>query len=157
VTYVDRLKILTAAKWLVAHTATIEYEWNDALLPGNWNGHLDTITALRCDGLVEVCYEINGIDVWAMFRANSRYGDDTYNYDITDTTDNWTYYETPGTWFAGGNGLPDNLEEHNDWDNAGWYDTLQPATQCAHITLEEAATQFSRQNLCTLVGSTGGN
>jgi hypothetical protein len=152
ITYVERLRVLAAAKALVARAADIGYQWNDALLPGNWDGYLDTITYLRCDGLVEVCYEINGIEVWAMRRS-----DGTYNFNISDTTDNWTYYESTGIWVEGGNGLPDNLEEHNDWDNAGWYDTLMPATQCGHVAPVDAETRFTRQNLCGPFGSTGGN
>ena len=152
ITYVGRLRVLAAARALVARAADIAYELNDALLPGSWNGHLDTITHLRCDGLVEVCYEINGIDVWAMRRS-----DGTYNFNIASTTDNWTYYETTNIWVAGGNGLPDNLEEHNDWDNAFWRDTLMPATQCGHVTLQNAITRFTAQNLCVPIGSTGGN
>lgn len=31
---------------------------------GSWEGTIDDIDNLRCDGLVEIVYEMNGIDVW---------------------------------------------------------------------------------------------
>jgi hypothetical protein len=157
VTYVDRLRILAAAKALIPR-APIAYGFDDAVGPVNWNGHLDTITALRCDSIVEVCYEINGINVWAMFRAAARGGDDTYNYSIADQADQWSYNDTTGTWTHQANQMPDNLEEHNDYDQLGdWDDTFMPATQAGYVAPENARTQFARQNLCVPIGSTGGN
>lgn len=80
------------------------------------------------------------------------------HYDITDRTDNWTYDDFWGTWTAGANQQWDALEEHNDFDAVGdWDDTLQPATQCAHRTSEDADTRFGPQELCVPVGSKGGN
>jgi hypothetical protein len=30
----------------------------------NWDGIIENIHALRCDGVVEVCYELAGVEVW---------------------------------------------------------------------------------------------
>jgi len=153
-TYVQRLRIIRAARALAAR-APITYTALNVVDPGNWNGHLDTITGLRCDGLVEVCYEINGVEVWGMERDADNH---TVHYPINDQTDNWDYNAVLGTWSAGANSVPDNIEEHNDYDAIGdWDDTLMPATQCGHVALEEADTQLEEQNLCQPVGSTGGN
>ncbi|MBN2024187.1 MAG: hypothetical protein JW809_15495 [Pirellulales bacterium] len=157
VNYVDRLRILGVAKGMVARANDIGYDFRDALAPQDWDGRLDTIETLRCDGLVETCYEMNGVNVWAMHRALARGGDNTYNYDIASQAEVWTYNATTNRWTRNPNSLPDNLEEHNDWDNAFWADTLMPATQCGHVTPQDAATQFSTQNLCRPVGTTGGN
>ena len=62
----------------------------NAVRPDKWDGHLNTIERLRCDGLIEVCYEVNGVDVWGMER------------DIENNTVH-----------------SDNLEEHNDFDVVG--------------------------------------
>ena len=154
ITYVQRLRILAAAHALVQRANAIELIASDAVLPANWNGSLDTITYLRCDGLVEVCYEVNGVDVWGMERDPDNH---TVHYDIHDQADNWTYSPTWGTWSAGANNQPDNLEEHNDFDLVGWADTLMPATQCGNVAPVEADTQLGEQNLCQPIGSTGGN
>ena len=102
---------------------------------------------------MEVCYEINNVEVWAMRRDPNG----TYNYSIVDTTDNWNYNPQTRGWVAESNDELDNLEEHNDFDDIGWADTLMPATQCGHVTLLSAATRFTQQNLCRPIGSTGGN
>jgi hypothetical protein len=154
ISYVQRLRIIAAARELAARANNITYSAENTLEPVNCNGHLDAITALRCDGLIEACYEINGVDVWGMERTPDN---NTVHYDIDDQADNWGYDTTWHTWSQGTNGLPDNLEEHNDFDLVGWTDTLQPATQCGHVAPETAATQFGQQNLCQPIGSTGGN
>ncbi|MDD5327669.1 MAG: hypothetical protein PHY02_07640 [Phycisphaerae bacterium] len=155
ITYAKRLAIIKTAKQLVAR-APLDYEWNDALLPVNWNGNLSNISSLRCDGLVEVCYELNGINVWAMERS---YEGTSYNYDISDQTDILSYNGFSGTWSAGSNDAKDNLEEHDDFDGTvgDWYDTLMPATQCGKVTPVEAMTRFSKQDLCQPIGNKGGN
>ncbi|MDI6809946.1 MAG: hypothetical protein QME66_13420, partial [Candidatus Eisenbacteria bacterium] len=152
-TYVHRLRIIQAARALVDRSPINYTPWN-AALPETWNGHLDTVAGLRCDGLVEVCYEINGVEVWGMERDPDGH---TVHYPINDQADNWSYSPTWGTWSAGANGLPDNLEEHNDFDAIGWADTLMPATQCGNVAPVEADTQLEEQNLCQPIGSTGGN
>ena len=156
ITYVQRLKILKAAKSLVARS--INYTPTNVLLPHGWNGKLDTIDKLRCDGLVEVCYEINGVNVWAMHRNAS--GDTGCHFNISDTSDIWTYYPVWGTWAAGSNSLFDNLEEHNDCDllyGGDWQDTLWPATQCGHVISTSHCTCFIKQDICKPIGSKGGN
>ena len=45
---------------------------------GSWDGTIDDIDNLRCDGLVEAAYEMNGIDVW---------GKNQTHYSIVDYTD----------------------------------------------------------------------
>ena len=154
-TYVQRLRIIRAARALAARANDIGYTPGNAVTPADWNGNLDAITGLRCDGLIEVCYEVNGVDAWGMERDPDSH---TVHYDIDDQTDTWNYNAVLGTWSAGANSEPDNLEEHNDFDSVGdWDDTLQPATQCGHVALEEADTQLEQQNLCQPMGSTGGN
>lgn len=158
-TYKDRLKILKVANYLATCTPSIKYEWTDVLRAkkspwGKWDGKLSSIGATRCDGVVEVSYEINGIMVWGMYRKP----DKSYNYDITSQSDKWTYSESWGTWKKKSNGLPDNLEEHNDLDSSwDWDDTLMPATQAGYVKPVDAKTTFKKQNLCKPVGSTGGN
>jgi hypothetical protein len=154
VTYVQRLKILQAAKSLVGRNFGYPAFGSDVLLPRNWDGKLTTIEELRCDGLVEVCYEINGVEVWGMRRTVEA---NTVHYDITDQSDVWNYNPVFGTWTPETDSEPDNLEEHNDFDLVGWADVLMPATQCGYRTPEDAATRFQRQNLCVPVGSKGGN
>jgi hypothetical protein len=42
----------------------------NAIVPEAWNGTIATIQELRCDGLVEVCYELAGAEVWGRNGAN---------------------------------------------------------------------------------------
>jgi len=129
INYVARLKILKWAYYLAQQGDAIDYEFNDALLPEPWSDALNTIGSLRCDGLVEVCYEANGINVWGK-SGNPNH------FDIRNDA-----YQV----------------EHNIFKLTNWADTLQPATQCGHVTPVDAVTTFVAQNLCTLMGSTGGN
>ncbi len=151
--YVRRLRILATAKALVARADTITYDPFNAVGPPDWNGRLNTITHLRCDGLVEVCYEISGVDVWAKLRIPDN---NTYRFDITAAGDAWTYNGLQ-TWVAGANEIPDNLEEHNEFLLASWEFTLMPAIQCGHVAPEGAITRFTMQDLCQPVGTRGGN
>ena len=160
ITYTKRLAIIKIAKALVADAGNIGYTLMNALLCDDedhredWDGMLTDIYKLRCDGLIEVCYEKNGIDVWAMKRD---YGGISYNYDISDLSDSLSYDAFWGTWSAGSNNAIDNLEEHNDYDDNGWSDTLMPATQCGHTTPVDSDTKFSKQDLCYPIGHKGGN
>ncbi|MGI6497155.1 MAG: hypothetical protein ACOX5G_13975 [Kiritimatiellia bacterium] len=153
ITHVQRLRIIQAARALAAR-APITYTATDAVQPYDWDGALNSITALRCDSLIEVCYEINGVNVWGMERDADSH---TVHYPINDQADNWSYNATWGTWTVGANNRPDNLEEHNDFGAIGWDDTFMPATQCGNVAPVEADTRFQAQNLCQPVGSTGGN
>ena len=127
---------------------------NNPQKPEDCDGRLNTIAELRCDGLVEVCYEINGVEVWGMA---GRPPDGGVHYDITDVADFYSYNEFTGNWTQGPNEYPDNLEEHNDFDDWGWEDTLMPATQCGHVTPVNGNTRFQLEDLCIPVGSKGGN
>jgi len=148
----QRLRVIQTARALANRSIT--YTAVNAVLPANWGGTLNAITGLRCDGLVEVCYEINGVQVWGMERDAENH---TVHYPINAQDDNWTYNATFGTWTEKSNNMPDNLEEHNDFDNAGWTDTLMPATQCGNVTPVEADTCLRKQDLCQPKGSKGGN
>ena len=152
ITYVQRLRVLQAAKSLVGRD--FDYAPFDAIRPSNWDGRLTNITHMRCDALVEVCYEINGVDVWGMMRTPDG---GIIHYNIADQGDLWNYNPDYGTWTFGADGEKDSLEEHNDFDDFGWYDTFMPTTQCGHVLLEDASTTFVPQNLCVPVGSKGGN
>lgn len=105
--------------------------------------------------MVEVCYEKNGIDVWAMKRVTTGI---SYNYDISAQWDFLSYDGFFGLWSIGSNNAIDNLEEHNDFDSTiFWYDTLMPATQCGYQKPEDAKTKLSKQYLRQPVGHKGGN
>jgi hypothetical protein len=160
ITYAQRLKVLQAAKSLVGSDFGYPPLGADCILgnntpdhPERWDGKLNTVSHMRCDGLVEVCYEINDIEVWGMLRPP----DGAVLYDITDQSDQWDYNAFTGEWTSGPNQEPDNLEAHNDFDSVGWTDTLMPATQCGHVTPVDAATRFQPLDLCVPVGSKGGN
>jgi hypothetical protein len=159
-TYSKRLAIIKMARALVAgadyigYTAINALTCNDEEHRADWDGTLTDVNALRCDGLIEVCYEKNGINVWAMRRD---YEGISYNYDIADQLDLLTYDAVLGTWSAGSNYAKDNLEEHNDYDEIGWADTLMPATQCGIVEPVNADTEFYQQDLCQPVGHKGGN
>ncbi|CAN2044508.1 hypothetical protein GMMP1_130039 [Candidatus Magnetomoraceae bacterium gMMP-1] len=64
----DRTKIIETASQIWARRSTINYMLMgqiDGIGAGlNWDGTVDDIDELRCDGFVEVCYELNNIEVW---------------------------------------------------------------------------------------------
>jgi len=137
--YSDRLKILKSAK-AALDDGGITYTGTNILLPANWDDTIDSITDLRCDGLVEMCYEINGFDVWGKIV-----GGGTPRYDTKNNT-----YQT----------------EHNNYDLIWWHDKLMPATQCgydadANDKFDEEGvvwdTTFEYQRLCEPVGHNGGD
>jgi len=104
-THVQRLKILKTAKWV--KDSDIVYTFNDVLeyKDISWDGTLGDIKSLRCDGLVEFCYEWNNIDVWG-----EKAGNGVVNYSIVD--------------FIG---------RHNYMVYVlGWQISLYPATQSGH-------------------------
>jgi len=131
ISYVARLSILCWAAGIMNRAADIGYCHEDAMEPEEWDDHLNTIENLRCDGLVEVCYEANGINVWGRIIGGS-----APRYDIRND---------------------DFQEDHGDFGNLWWANTLVPATQCGHVAPVDAVTTFVRQNLCTPIGSRGGN
>jgi hypothetical protein len=73
--YPQRQNIITTAEAL-RDDNTIGYTWNDALEweGSDWEGTVSDIDNIRCDGVVEFCYEKNGIMVW---------GKNQNHYDIT--------------------------------------------------------------------------
>jgi len=154
-TYAQRYAILQIASALVDDAANIGYTALEALKYEDWDGTLNDIFELRCDGLVEVCYEYNGINVWAMKRVYG--GSTTYNYDICSQNDVLTYSALTRTWWSGSNTAKDNLEEHNDFDSIFWEYTLMPATQCGYTTPQNSHTKFSAEDLCKPIGHKGGN
>jgi len=128
-TYAERLRVLATACELVDRAAEIGYTIFNVVRPAEWDDSLDGLTHLRCDGLVEVCYEFNGINVWG-----DAHDDPPPHYDVLDD---------------------DYQAEHDDYrvDLQG----LFPVTQCAHEPRYYWDTQFQAQDLCKPVGSTGGN
>jgi hypothetical protein len=66
-TDVQRNNVVTNIALCHANT-TIGYTWMGQLdgdgIGLNWDGTIGDIDELRCDGLVEVCYELAGIEVW---------------------------------------------------------------------------------------------
>ncbi|MGI6124208.1 MAG: PKD domain-containing protein [Acetivibrionales bacterium] len=157
-TFAKRLQIVKMAKELVGRAVSIDYTAGNVVRPVDWDGTSGNITHLRCDGLVEVCYELNEINVWA--RARSIGGTTTYNYPIQDQTDVFHLDDISWCLIPPKNDLPDNLEEHN-WHTISlvWFMDkpyqLWPATQIASTA--GAHTMFTKQNLCMPIGCTGGN
>ena len=85
----ERNAIIRTAEQLRDRSDPIHYtvwgqldgEWDE------WDGTIDDIDNLRCDGLVEVAYEMNEIDVW---------GKNQTNYSIVDYTDEHNNAPSPG-------------------------------------------------------------
>jgi hypothetical protein len=112
--YVERLRILRVADYIArGEGAKVEYCWTDALQPGVWNGDLDAVTALRCDGLVELCYELNGVNVWGKIVNG------VPRYSIVTYTGEHNYMDTP------------------------WMDFLTPAAQSGRISSPNWNTSFT--------------
>ena len=70
-TYVERLKIIKVASHFDAMGVT--YNIVDLLEHGgrSWDGSLNDLDELRCDGLVEVCHEWNGCNAWGEIHSGS--------------------------------------------------------------------------------------
>ena len=134
ISYTERLKIIANAVALVGRADDIGYCWEDAIEPhSDWNDTIAGVGSLRCDGLVEICYEMVGIDVWGKIAEGATH------YDIRNDG-----YEV----------------EHNNYDWILWKDRLMPATQCGYESTYKGTswnTTFDRQNLCLPVGTKGGN
>jgi len=62
-----RNKVIVYAQRILA-ASSISYTWTDALSwdGWSWDGTIADIRQLRCDGVVEVSYELSGKDVWGM-------------------------------------------------------------------------------------------
>jgi hypothetical protein len=77
-TYVQRLKIIAVARLLVFYASDISYTAFNVLSPDSWDGTIPDIDGLRCGGLVEVCYEINGVDLWGKIPSTGPIHFDIY-------------------------------------------------------------------------------
>jgi len=137
ISFSDRLKILKTAKEI--YNKGVDYVLEDAIEPPNWNDTVAGINSLRCDGFIEVCYEIHGINVWGKIVGGGTH------YDIKNNS-----YQ----------------EEHDDYDAVWWKDTLMPATQCGYDHEEgerfdeegvDWETTFEYQSLCVPIGHNGGD
>jgi hypothetical protein len=133
--YADRLRIVKTAKAL--RDRVVNYTFAKVLLPSNWDDTIAGIDYLRCDGLAEVCYEINGKMVWGKIV------DGSVHYDIR---------------------VDSYQEEHNEIVLMFelWKQHLAPATQCGYGNFESYRgtywqTTLYPLNLCQPIGHTGGN
>ncbi|MDD5327671.1 MAG: hypothetical protein PHY02_07650 [Phycisphaerae bacterium] len=131
--YTNRLRIVKTAKAL--RDQRVNYTFIKVLLPSNWNNTITDIDYLRCDGLTEVCYEINGKMVWGKIVDGSTH------YDIR---------------------VDSYQEEHNEFVPLSWKQHMAPATQCGHGDFEAYRgtywqTTLYQLNLCQPIGHTGGN
>ncbi len=108
VTYVGRLRILAVAQGILDHANQIGYPLLSGKLvkPTDWDRTLTGLTGLRCDGLVEVCYEMSDVDAWGEIVSGAAH------YDIT-VSDAF-------------------FQEHNEtsWYVSDWPRYIFPATQC---------------------------
>jgi hypothetical protein len=146
ISYKDRLKVIKSTNWLLNRDRRIRYVnvW-DLLLPIgrlieplNWNRTLWTLEeedlglkALRCDGLIEVAYEINRIPVWGKLAWG------VPDYDVTYSD---AYFQ-----------------EHNEtsFEVSDWPRYIFPGTQCGYHAIYDGRTYggvywqttFSQQRL----------
>ena len=93
------------------------------------------ITDLRCDGLVEVCYELNNIKLWGKSNGGGA------NFDIK---------------------VNFHQAEHNHvvFEFDEWKKHLAPSVQCGHESTYRNVfwkTTFGVQELCVPIGHSGGN
>ncbi len=130
--YKSRLKILATAQYFYDRgdlwytgfdlfECTNEWDWG-AIFPTYkyWAGNLADIKSMRCDGLVEVAYEMNGIMVWGKKNPDGNYGYDIKYWDAT----NYYYNLKIHNIYTFG----DDPEDGED-DFYGW---LAPVTQCGY-------------------------
>jgi hypothetical protein len=76
----------------------------------DWDGTLADVYALRCDGLVELAYEFNGIMVWGKIVGGAAHYDMRNNAYLAEHND-WQWGDDPEEW---------------DWD---MYGSFLPVTQ----------------------------
>ena len=92
----------------IKNKKSVTYCFRYALYPkggGKWDGSLNTVTELRCDGYVELCYEWSDVDVWGKIVSG------VAHFPIK------TY-----------------MDEHNETNTGSsneWKKLFYPATQCA--------------------------
>jgi hypothetical protein len=109
--FVLRLRILRVLYW-AGNTWESNYCAYDCMDPDgtSWDGTLADVHELRCDGLVELAYEFNGVMVWGQIVGSETHYDmriDAY----LDEHNNWQWGDDP-----------------EDWDN-DMYTTFLPVTQ----------------------------
>ena len=98
----DRMKVLRTAIELVRIDPPIPYVLFDVLfvpdeLKPLWTGETYQIGAIRCDGVVEYCYEKNGINVWGVDLDSARC-DITENAANLDDHNRWWDGDEPPLW-----------------------------------------------------------
>ena len=85
------------------YTAKRQINWcneNDECGDGvdGWNGTIEDLKEIRCDGLVEVCYELSGLGVWGKDQIESNYLiQDGENADSHNNAPNWPTEPNPAT------------------------------------------------------------
>ena len=154
ITQVQRLQAITLADSLTNFKRGYEIGYGGAIgfeliQPESWDGKLGSITDLRCDGIVELAYEMHGVPVWGMWREGNPAN---IHYDVSDLSDTLHYDPVAGVWVNVGNWQPDALEEHNDFDIASWGDTLMPATQSGYTAPVSSQTKMIQQDLGDPIG-----
>jgi hypothetical protein len=109
--HVKRLKILKVAYW-AWHDWSRNYCAFDCMDPigSGWDGTLADVGELRCDGLVELAYEFNGIMVWGKIVGGTAHYD-MRNNAYLDEHNEWQWGDDPEDW---------------DWD---MYGACLPVTQ----------------------------
>jgi len=66
----DERRNLILANAAACRQRPIGWVGADAIVPEAWDGTIATIQKLRCDGVVEVCYELAGAEVWGRNGTN---------------------------------------------------------------------------------------
>lgn len=112
--YTKRLKILKIAYWACEYWDTsFNYAAFDCMTPfgADWDGKLTDIAEMRCDGIIELAYEFNGIMVWGQITDCGGAHYDMRINSYLNEHNNWQWGDDPADW---------------DWD---MYATCLPATQ----------------------------
>lgn len=137
--YTARLKILHTASYFLGRSAAIWYcgfdmfesyeEWNWQTDPTEevWRGTLADVKCMRCDGFVEVVYEMNGVMAWGRKNPDGNYG---YDIRYWDATNKYYNVKQHNVYTAG-----DDPEDGDD-DFWAW---SAPITQCGNADAYIAA------------------
>ena len=96
--YEKRLKILKVASWALHDWDSNYCAW-DCMDPKgpDWDGTLDDVGELRCDGLVELAYEYNGIMAWGK-KVGGTVHYDMRNNDYLAEHNDWVWGDDPEDW-----------------------------------------------------------
>jgi len=68
----------------------IDWYWSQIL---TWNGSIDELDNVRCDGFVEVCYELSNVEVWGKNQEEGHYLIQNYPKDHNNMPDMWSQPE----------------------------------------------------------------